>query len=190
MTRIGLLSLAVGTIALATITGLVALRQDDDLNPRAEGLRRVQLPPLPDGEPSLPIGRASMQIVDVRDLRAESTVVFVGTVIDKGGSQQVAPPAPEGDDPALSAHSIRFAVTNVFRGPRVDTIDVATLDLEELDPFDVGRTYVVFAKSTTLGTESLERLVPTGYWQGSFIVEGGIGKNRRGDVVNASDPLR
>ncbi|MDQ3824070.1 MAG: hypothetical protein M3321_12605 [Actinomycetota bacterium] len=94
----------------------------------------------------------------------------------------------------MTVHRIRFDVERVFRGARVDTIDVTTLDAEELDAFELGRRYVVFAEPRTFGVETTPRLAPVGYWQGAFAVAGDgnradVATNRRGDRVEVDNPL-
>lgn len=157
-------------------------------------LRQVSLRPLPPGEPRLQTFDALIQVVPAASILPRTTVLFTGLVVDKGGSEAVSSLSSEAG-PAVTVHRIRFRVDAVFRGPRVDTIDVTALDAEDLDPFEMGNRYVVFAEPRTFGSESKPRLASVGYWQGSFLIgkdprNPQIAVNRRGDEVDATHPLR
>jgi hypothetical protein len=168
-------------------------RQSGPAQPVRGHLRHVTLPPLPGGKPTARLGDASLEYVSKPQLLARATVVFLGTALAKGGSEVVAPETPD-TGPAISVHRIRFQADAVFRGPRVDTFDVSVVDAADLDPFSVGKQYVVFAEPRTFGTEQASRLAPVGYFQGSFLrgadpARPDVAANERGDTVSVSDPL-
>jgi hypothetical protein len=163
------------------------------VQPPTRQLRHVRLPALPVGPRTTRFADASLEYVSPAQLVGRATVVFLGTVVAKGGSEAVAPER-EATGPAVSVHRIRFRADAVFRGPRVDAFDVSVLDAVDLDPFEAGRQYVVFAEPRTFGTEQTSRLAPVGYFQGSFLrgadpTRPDVAVNERGDSVSVSNPL-
>jgi hypothetical protein len=189
----------VEAVALAAVVAAVgagcggrASRESGRVQPSTR-LRHVRLPGLPIGPRTTRFADASLEYVSPAQLVSRATVVFLGTAVGKGGSEVVAPET-EATGPAVSVHRIRFRADAVFRGPRVDAFDVSVVDAVDLDPFEAGRQYVVFAEPRTFGTEQTSRLAPVGYFQGSFLrgadpARPDVAVNERGDSVSVSNPL-
>lgn len=182
-------TIAALTVILLAIGGATAVLASG--HGARHALRDSGAAPLPAGEPNLHAFDASIQNVGPADIAGRATTVFVGTVTDKGGSE-VAAPASDLTGPAVTVHRIRFDVAKVLRGPKVTPIDVTAIDAADLDPFEIGKTYVVFAEPRTFGTETSPRLAVVGYWQGAFATgnaRSGRAANRRGDSVDIDNPL-
>jgi hypothetical protein len=172
VTRTRSIEIAAGVLVAAMIAAVAVLV----VAPRGAALgskpRHARLAALAPGRAEPNDGDAEIERVTLGRLIATSDVVFVGTAVAKGGPEEVSPDIP-GASAGLTAHRIRFHVASVLRGDVTDPIDVSTLDLgSDLDPYAVGKTYLVFGKATKLGTTEVPALITNGYFQGAFLKDG------------------
>lgn len=163
---------AAGVVVLLVAVASAALVLGGGGDALGSAPRSATLAPLPAGAPSVTDGHASMQRRTVADMVKDADVVFIGRAIDKGGSESVSPEEP-GISAGLTAHRIRFDVKTVLRGEMASPTDVSTLDLgAELDPYEIGKTYLVFGHFAELGTTKTPALITDGYQQGAFRLTG------------------
>jgi hypothetical protein len=168
----------------ATIGGLYLAGAFGHEPPR-QTLRHVELAPLPPGLRRLTSGapgHADGEAPSVEEMLRGAKVAFVGTVADIGGSEPVA----LGHGLAFPTRRVRFAVERVFRGPRVDTIDVADYTWEgNMFKATVGDRFLILAERRQLGERRVRRLVPLGaYSDGAFRITDRGAVNRWGHSVD------
>jgi hypothetical protein len=185
-----ILAIAAALTAAVVVPALVLTLGSDDA-PRDWSAAVGDLPALAPGEPSSQgAGTGSTSIimrVTREDLIANSTRVFVGTVVAEGGSELVD---PEGQDfPRMTVHRVRFSVERTLRGEETDALDVTIPDGDPtIDVFEVGDRLLVFARPTEFGELRVPGLVPEGYFQGVFPVRAD-GTAGTGDETFSLDEL-
>jgi hypothetical protein len=153
----------------ATLCGLYASGTIGTESPRS-ALRHIVLAPLTPGADRLEHGKYALADIggtSLDDMVARAEAVFVGEVTVIGGPEMLDPRS------RMEVHRVRFAVEDVFRGKRVDGIDVTDLVWEgAIFPAEVGRRYLVFAEHRQLGRKRIRRLVAFGYPQGVYRLVG------------------
>jgi hypothetical protein len=163
------LKLAVIPVLVVAGAGAIgALLAFDRRNDTASASRRPALPP---GEPVLLPLTGIAERVDVEKMVSRAELVFVGEVVDVGGSEVVTPGGGVGEPFLLTRHRARFDVTKTFEGQDSDWIDISVLDIPEANvDVEVGRKYLVFARRAELGTNRMPAVIPDGYSQGVYAV--------------------
>jgi hypothetical protein len=140
----------------ATLGGLYASGTIGTESPR-RALRHIVLPPLTPGPDRLEHGKYALADIggtSLDDMVARAEAVFVGEVTAIGGPEMLDPGS------RMEVHRVRFVVEDVFRGKRVDGIDVTDLVWEgAIFPAEVARRYLVFAEHRQLGRKRIRRLV-------------------------------
>ena len=185
--RWGFAGLAVLAAAASTVGGLYAAGVFDGDTAGAP-LRHVELPPLPPGPRSLTRGvpgHADGESPVVGEMLERADVAFVGSVSAIGGSE----PISAGHALAIPTRRVRFAVEQVFRGPRVDTIDVANFTWDgNMFRATVGDRFLILADWRPLGERRVRRLVPLGaYSDGAFRISGDRAVNRWGRWLDRNE---
>jgi hypothetical protein len=161
-------------LALVVLAGAAALAAPTQLRHEGEPASRAGLPTLPPGEPKLLRMTGIAERVDFEKLVARAEIVFIGTVADIGGSEVVTPAGAPGEPFLLTRHRVRFAVEKTMRGGETESIGISLLDIPETNvDFEVGKSYLVLARRTELGTSRVPAIVPDGYAQGVYTVVAG-----------------
>ena len=124
-----------------------------------------------------------MLTVTPEQLVSDSSLVFVGVPVARGGSEEVSPADPSEPIAALTAHRVRFDVTAILRGDPEVAIDLTLLDVDpDYDRFEIGSRYLIFAQRAELGTTKTPAIIPTGYYQGTFkFRDDRVARNSRND---------
>jgi hypothetical protein len=182
---------AVAVVVPAAVLGVQGLGSDA---PRDWSAAVGDLPALAPGEPkpSSPAAGTSLMVQVTRaQLVSDAERVFVGTVVAEGGSEFVDPPFENPDFIRGTAHRVRFAVDDTFRGEETDVLDLLIPDgAMEFGDFEVGQHVLVFAETRELGELRVPGLMPLGYWQGVFRVgDDGTARNEATDLAFSLDEL-
>jgi hypothetical protein len=168
----------------AAVGGLYAAGAIPSPAPRSQ-LRHVVLPPLTLGPERLARGKYALADIlgaSLDDMVRRAEAVFVGEVTAIGGPEMLDRRS------RMEVHRVRFAVEDVFRGKRIDRIDVTDLIWSgAIFRAEVGQRYLVFAEHRQLGTNRIRRLVAFGYPQGVYHL---IGDDRASNEANGTVELQ
>lgn len=169
---------ALGFVVLVAVALITTNTSSDGRN------SRVNFPPLPSGPIKEPTGHALIGRENREDLLSRAGVVFVGVVTGIGGSEVASPAVEVGDGTnslVIYRHRVRFLVERALVGDldaRFGDLD-AEVDLSLLDladettyPFRIGVRYLIFANEKEIGNARYPALIPMGYRQGIFKVDG------------------
>jgi len=147
------------------------------------------LGPLPPGPPKNQAVEATIQGVSLDDMKRRSHAVFVGTALAVGGSEGIGVAGPPESGGELTVHRVRFSVERALRGNRVQELDLIVPDISELDTFEIGTRYLIFAENRSFGDGQIAGLSPTGYYQGTFRAIGDAARSDRTGVSLSIEQL-
>ena len=127
---------------------------------------------LPPGPPVSSGGHAVIEAMDLDKFKDRATVMFVGRVVEEGGSEPIGVKGPPESGGQETVHRVRFAVDRVVRGEDVKVLDILVPDIPGLDTFELDTDFLVFANQIVFGDGRVSGLAAIGYSQGAFRLTG------------------